>query len=313
MITPKPHGTLTGKEQLFADQLLASFDRRWERYRRDLGRCQKKCSEEAVHDLRVASRRLLSTLEVVARVVDDNSVARFRQTLRRRLKVLGPLRDVQVQLLRLDKAREIHPELEQFHTLLLLREKKLLKEIERELKKTRVSLLEQHKREIRTQLPRVLQRVQTQSAVKAVAIGGVAGGFLKASALLVKVDPSDAATIHRLRVCFKKFRYDVEALQHVLPGITTGMLKAMNEYQTRMGLIQDLEVFSAAFRKYLSRARKGTHFGFLPFQQELTREHQSLVEKFLAGAGELNGFWTLGVAAERQHKTTSSIHKSSLN
>jgi len=313
MISSTPPGAMPGKAQVFVDQLLDSFDRRWERYRRDLARCQKKCSEEAVHDLRVASRRLLSTLDIISRVVDDNSVARFRQTLRRHLKGLGPLRDVQVQLLRLDKARDIHPELEQFDTLLLLREQKLLKDSERELRKTRVSVLEQHKREIRTQLPRMLQRMQTQSAVKAVAVGGVAGGFLKASALLAKVDPSDPATIHRLRVCFKKFRYDVEALQHVLPGITTGMLKAMNEYQTRMGVIQDLEVFSSAFRKYLSRARKGTHFGFLPFQQELAREHQSLVGKFLDGAGELNGFWTLGVAAERQHKTTSPIHKPSLN
>ena len=91
------------------------------------------------------------------------------------------------------------------------------------------------------------------------------------------------------------------------------MLKAMNRYQLRMGMIQDLEVFSETFRRYLSRNWKGSHIGFLPFQQELTKEHQSLVRDFMAGAGELDGFWTLGSFSEQTRKPTTSLHKSSLN
>jgi CHAD domain-containing protein len=114
-------------------------------------------------------------------------------------------------------------------------------------------------------------------------------------------------------VSFKRFRYGTEALQHVLPGIAPSMLKAMDRYQLRMGVIQDLEVFTAAFRRYLSRVRRGMHINLLPFQQELAREHQTRVREFLAGAGELNSFWTLAKQTERRHKQTSSLHQPSLN
>ena len=43
--------------------LVQAVDERWQTYRRELKRCQKHYSEEAVHDLRVATRRLISVLE----------------------------------------------------------------------------------------------------------------------------------------------------------------------------------------------------------------------------------------------------------
>jgi CHAD domain-containing protein len=313
MIAPVRHRAAVLADDRFADLLLASFDQRWEKYRRELKRCQKKCSEKAVHDLRVATRRLISTIDVISSAVDDNRLVKFRQVLRKRFKESGPLRDVQVHLLRLEKVRDTYPELEQFYTLLLLRERRLLKNIERQMQKARIGLLEQRVREVRALLPRLLEGGETRSAVKAAAIGTVAAGFLRSASLLRRVDPADSRTIHRLRISFKKFRYGVEALQHVLPGVTIPMLKAMNRYQVRMGDIQDLEVFSASFRRYLSKVKRVERINFLPFQQELARGHHALVQEFLAGAGELNGFWTLRGSANDAQKMSASIHKASLN
>ncbi|HEX2698114.1 MAG TPA: hypothetical protein VHM28_10430, partial [Anaerolineales bacterium] len=42
--------------------LLTSLDERWKTYRAQVKTCRKEFSEEAVHDLRVAARRLLAVL-----------------------------------------------------------------------------------------------------------------------------------------------------------------------------------------------------------------------------------------------------------
>ena len=39
----------------------AALRLRWRKYRKDLARCWRRASEDAVHDLRVESRRLLAT------------------------------------------------------------------------------------------------------------------------------------------------------------------------------------------------------------------------------------------------------------
>ncbi len=290
----------------FTGLILASFDQRWEKYRRELRRCQRKCSETAVHDLRVATRRLISTIEIISIAVDDPRLGKLRQALRRRFKESGPLRDVQVQLLRLEKVRDRYPELEQFYTLLLLREQRLLKSLDREIRAVRVGTLEQQVREVRTILPRQFE--EKGAVARTAATGAAAASFLKTVALLGKVDPDDPRTIHRLRIAFKKFRYVTESLQTVLHGITPALLKEMNQYQVRMGVIQDLEVFASSFRRYLSRVRKGSQINFLPFQQDLVRERQELVKDFLGGAGELHGFWIVRDPAV-QKEPKSNINK----
>jgi len=291
MLMAFQHDVASSEERAFVDMLLTSFDQRWEKYRRELRRCQRKCSEKAVHDLRVATRRLVSSIDIISIAVDDDRLDKLRQMLRKRFKESGPLRDVQIQLLRLEKVRDKYPELEQFYTLLLLREQRLLKSLDREIRRVRVGTIEQQVREVRTRLP---QQLEGRGAVaRTAATGAAAAAFLKAVVLLTKVDPMDPRTVHRLRISFKKFRYIVESLQHVLPGITHALLKAMNQYQVRMGVIQDYEVLSASFRGYLSKVRKGSRINFLPFQQELVREKQGLLKSFLESAGDLHAFWTM--------------------
>src|SRR5262249_37746269 len=48
-------------------QLSRALKKQWQRYRDDLERCQTRFSEKSVHQLRVAARRLLSTVELLER------------------------------------------------------------------------------------------------------------------------------------------------------------------------------------------------------------------------------------------------------
>ncbi len=45
--------------------LLEAIDQRWEKYREQIKTCRREFSEEAVHDLRVAARRLLALVDLI--------------------------------------------------------------------------------------------------------------------------------------------------------------------------------------------------------------------------------------------------------
>ena len=45
--------------------LLEGLENRWKKYREELNRCRAEFSNEAIHDLRVAVRRLLAFLQLL--------------------------------------------------------------------------------------------------------------------------------------------------------------------------------------------------------------------------------------------------------
>jgi CHAD domain-containing protein len=70
--------------------MLDSLHDRWQSFRAELKRCRKKASEGAVHDLRVATRRLISTLDLVARVHPEADLRKARRALKKQLDLFGP-------------------------------------------------------------------------------------------------------------------------------------------------------------------------------------------------------------------------------
>ena len=73
------------------------------RYRKRLKQCQKEFSESAVHSLRVQSRRLLSTVELLEHFLPAVDQDRIRHALKCNLDIFDDLRDTQVQLLTIRK------------------------------------------------------------------------------------------------------------------------------------------------------------------------------------------------------------------
>ena len=277
--------------------LVHSLDERWQTYCTELQRCQTRCSERAVHDLRVASRRLISTIDIVLTVTADDRLRKARQNLRKRFKMLGALRDLQVQRKRIEAMRQAYPELEAFFAVLLLREKRLLKQIDTELKSVRIGPMGVRIGESAEGLGTLLRNPSVDRAARSAVVGAVAASFARAVDLRGKIEPAHTATIHRLRIAFKKFRYQVEALQPLLVGMSERRLKAMNAYQVKMGNIQDNEVLAASLNAYALRRRRPSRENLLRVHQELSRQHGELVEVFMQSADELYTFWDSGPKA----------------
>ena len=71
--------------------LIASMDERWKRYRAELKRCQRDFSEEAVHDLCVATRRLLAVMDICRTLDPHPRVQKVRRALKNQLDALDDL------------------------------------------------------------------------------------------------------------------------------------------------------------------------------------------------------------------------------
>jgi CHAD domain-containing protein len=112
--------------------------------------------------------------------------------------------------------------------------------------------------------------------------------------LKARIDPANTDTIHRTRIAFKRFRYMVEALATLLPGVTDRRLAAMHHYQTMMGDIQDIEVLLATLGNFLRRkevkAESASHF-----RDELLRRRQWLIQRYMNTAAKLRDFGPLPV------------------
>jgi CHAD domain-containing protein len=136
-------------------------------------------------------------------------------------------------------------------------------------------------------LQEAIDRGDTPRETKALLLRAAGRAFDTVNARYRQVDPAKIVTIHRTRVAFKKFRYMVEALAKVLPGITDRHLRDMQTYQTRMGKIQDVEVLLARAEKFAKRTNLDLEF----FRRQLMRRRAGLVSRFMANADQLLGFW----------------------
>jgi CHAD domain-containing protein len=59
--TPKTTSSTSDVNQF----LIAALDERWKNYRAELKRCREEFSNEAVHDLRTAARRMLAFIRLL--------------------------------------------------------------------------------------------------------------------------------------------------------------------------------------------------------------------------------------------------------
>ncbi len=297
-------------EELLVDALRI----RWRVFLSQLGQCRKRCSEPAVHDLRVATRRCIAALDLLATV--SFQVGKTRQQLKRLLKSMGPLRDTQVQISLLQKLTKDFPELELLSTVLLLREQRALKRISNRIASLHTRLLQQRINAGVRGFEKLMRRPAVRPALALTLQGSLAAEFIRVVELRQGLNRLDPATIHSMRVAFKKFRYAIEILR---PDMEARLHVEMNAFQTRMGDIHDLEVLRASIRQFTARVprsprriaapqagrtlRKSTlraeslrrlsprSLDLARVERRLRERYASLVRKLMASADEVYRFY----------------------
>jgi len=214
-------------------------------YRKRLKQCQKKFSRKAVHDLRVETRRLLAMLEFLEALHFKDSPEKTAKMLKKRLDALDNLRDTQVQLSLLKPLWTDFPEARPLKKSLQRCERRLIKRGPRKLKGR--NGLAKRLKDLEKELCGSGLALPT-SATDDPGLAALRNCFQRAVALRRRIRRNNPATIHKMRVAFKRFRYLSELLQPLLPQITPEQLRRMRKYQGLAGDIQDLEVLLARLK-----------------------------------------------------------------
>jgi CHAD domain-containing protein len=263
--------------------LLDSLNTRWDKYKTELKICRREFSEEAVHDFRVAVRRLLSFLDLLRMVMQDPGIQKMRRILKDQLDDLDDLRDTQALLADISETIHETPVLQPFQEYLQHKEKKLLRAARKEIKSLKVGILSK----------RIQKLNQTIEAFRQADLEMLFLTVDEAYAIVNQryalIDADQPATIHRLRIAFKKFRYIIEAIYPILQNLPPDYLKRMHDYQVSMGDIQDMEV----------ALQELADFGELApatYDPELARSyykerHAIALSRYIEDKGEITTFW----------------------
>ena len=218
------------------------------RFREQLRRASADPTEdEAIHDLRVAIRRVLAWIAVRdALLGPDRRLREVRSSLKTLMNPLGKLRDAHVKR---DWILQFVPEGDEPSYLYAVL---VASDVLRWESRVRKRLGERSTRRLRVPLPG--------------GAGGL-GGRLEAAILapdllgrlereVVKhreaaLDPAHPEALHRMRLAFKKYRYSAEVLLPLFPKATEETAKRLHAFQTLLGTIHDFDVILAeanAFR-----------------------------------------------------------------
>ena len=284
--------------------LAARLDERWRTFIAQVERTKRRSSEASIHDLRVSVRRLMATIDIVLAIMPDARLRKARGRLKKHLKAFGELRDVHIQIIQVQGLIRQFPVLKPFLQELRRREQFLVRGGRRHILKMRLHALEQTVIRARNALLGLFTERAMDAIGGAAAFGAMGSAFARAMDLRQRVQPGDRKTIHMLRVSFKRCRYSVEILQPLLSGVDAALLKGMNAYQTRMGVIQDNEVLTAALSAYAAKKRRLSVQSLVAVQQHLAERRAALIRDFLVRMNELEKFWRPPLAAGDRRRTS---------
>lgn len=218
------------------------------RFRKTLARAASEPGEEAVHDLRVAIRRLQTYLSVEADLANAPDAALpLLAPLKRLMRPLGRLRDLQVRLIRISALVPEGDDVSYAYALAVRSEsERRMREVKTLLSKTGQDLAEKGEGKIPglDMKPGDLRR----KALKLLAVRESAVRALRVKAS----DERDTEALHRMRLAFKKYRYAAEVLAPIFPAATDQTMSRLHDFQTLLGDLHDLDVMLADARAFAS-------------------------------------------------------------
>jgi len=247
-------------------------------------RSEESFSEAAIHDLRVAVRRLLALIELLNTITPQARLIKLRRSLKKQLDSLDDLRDTQVMLAEIEASLESLPDLAQFQKYLQQRETQLLIAAEHDV---RVFKSRANSRNLEITFQQ-LANPSDNLDFSACMLATVDQAYSIVIQRLSLVDPSKPASIHSVRVAFKKFRYMIEIICPILADFPKTQFKSMQGYQTTMGKIQDTEVFLQTLTDFSARHKTyGTNAAHSFYEQR----HADLINTYIQNMHALTLFW----------------------
>jgi len=263
--------------------LLEALENRWKSYRMELKRCRAEFSNEAVHDLRVATRRMLALIHLLDSLTPRPRLQKLIRVFKEQLDDLDDLRDTQVILAEISEMLHELPQLHDFQKRLQFTEEKSLRVLRKKIKQLESSEVARRIRKTHETI-----EAETNSDLRSQVIQAVDDVYLITKQRLGWVDLARSATVHRVRIAFKSFRYMVEIIQPLLKDFPIENLKLMNDYQALMGEVQDAEVFMQTLADFSERA---SFVDLEPVRRYYEHRHADAISAYAKDMHRINTFW----------------------
>jgi len=263
--------------------LLEAMENSWRNYLAELKRCRTEFSNEAVHDLRVATRCIMAIMQLLNSIAPRPRLKKIINAFKGQLDEFDELRDTQVILAEISETVQKLPELQAFQKHEQRIEEKLLRTLRKEIEKSNIGELSKRIRKTQDAIEN-----ETDEDVEAQIMQAVDDSFLTTKQRLGWVDLARPATIHRVRIAFKAFRYMVEIIHPLLNEFPPINSEWMNNYQSLMGEVQDAEVFMQTLADYSQHASFSDPDALRRYYE---RRHTKAISAFAEEMNQLHIFW----------------------
>jgi CHAD domain-containing protein len=264
--------------------LLDSLHTRWDKYKSELKTCRLEFSEAAVHDFRVAARRLLASLDLLRAVIRDPRIQKTRRILKDQLDDLDDLRNIQALLADMSEIIHEMPVLKPYQEYLQHKGKNLLRKARKEIRSVKIESLSKRIKKL-SQTIEALKQADLDTSLFA----AVDESYAIVNRRYAMVDPSQPATIHHVRLAFKKFRYMIEVIHPILQNVPADYLKRLHDYQTAMGDIQDMEVALQELADF--DETPPVNYDPKPANTYYRERHVLALSRYIEDKGEIITFW----------------------
>ncbi len=231
---------------------------------------EKDLSENEIHDKRVILRKvfpILSAYKINPRKIKNGEKA---------FELFGKLRDVQVQILTLERMGSI-PEITNYYLFLKESELSQKENLRKFIKKKRL------------QFP----VIKKKSGIDKTKILHKAEKSLSKIEKMIKLwSIEDTEYVHLIRIEFKKFRYQVEVLSNTTL-IAKEKLDKIGLYQDKLGEIHDYEVLIDGITKFYKKRKENVSTDvFKEAQNKLIDEFILELEAFVQTCVDVISFNT---------------------
>ena len=266
--------------RLLRDGLL----QRWGKFTLRLERCQADLSEENIHDLRVSMRRLLAMLVMCRAVLPDLKTKGLRREIKSHLDNLDALRDTHVMQLYLKKHLRKNELVVPLETFLAMQETHLLRQLGYDIYRIFPGKMSEKINALCMSLEHSLTGTGVAGQILAVVDEAYANVLWRQ----VNIDPANLASVHAMRIAFKKFRYMLEVASPLVPPMPPSRPRVLHNYQGMMGDIQDVVVMLAFIDRF---AAENPQFDVSPVRAMVVQKLDERMVYFLGRINRLKQFW----------------------
>lgn len=283
---PKKISYISSNKEIAAF-ITGSIEKSFKLYSKRFKLVKSAFSEESVHDIRVSIRRLAALVNLINAVLPNDYLDDVIKILKKQVSIFSPLRDTQVQLIKVEKLLKDCPMLEFYRNELLRTEEKQieeLKDITLHLKSIDLEgLIFFHRYYMNTHLEKYEVHFLDFVDVAYRAYMKVADRYDDSTIDNLK-------SVHKTRLAFKGFRYTMELLGPYLNQKKDYYMQ-LKSFQTIMGEIQDNCVIVDKMEAYIEKRTYLTYMDYNSAKDMLLEERLQLLKKYFGNGDMIKGFW----------------------